>query len=217
MAQWTERIREHEVRPQLKDLAERLHRINDALDENGEEQLGRVRRVVSHAETLIAASDEELLSPALLDAVSTAVTNVLTAVTNFESSPQAGYLEQAATYADAVLVSLATLPGVPPDEHGRALAEHAKSFKSVADSIIADLRGAAASATGEVQALRDAVSEGASTNETQLAGITQRLDTMTATIEEQSTRLDAALTGFGAESTAALAELQTTFSTAEAA
>lgn len=217
MAQWNDRIREHPVRPQLKELAERLGRVDDALDENGAEQLARVRRVVGYAQTLIQASDEDLLSPQLLDTVSNAVANVVTAVTSFEGTPEVGYLEQAASYADAVLSSLAPIPPPPPDKQSRALAEHVKSFRTVADSVVGDLRSTVAAATAEVQILRDAVAEGASTNQAQLADATERVAQMTATIDEQSTRLDAALAGFDVQSTTVLAELQTTVSTTEEA
>lgn len=217
MAQWNERIRDHQVRPQLVDLAARLDRIDDALDDNGGEQLHRVKRVVGHAAALIDASDEDLLSPTLLDAVSNAVANVVTAISTFESTPEVGYLEQAATYSDAVLVALAAMPAPPTDKHGRALAEHAKKFKAVADSIVAELRAEAKAAASEVSELRGAIETGATTYEAQLAEVAERLAATTATVNEQSTRLEAALTAFDAQSTSVLAEMHASFSAAEEA
>ncbi|MDQ3573616.1 MAG: hypothetical protein M3404_01640 [Actinomycetota bacterium] len=215
MALWNDLIKNHPVHQEIRDLAELLEQVDGALDEKGEEQLRRLRSVTTRAAQVLEGGDAEIVSPQMLDVVSNHVANVISAVTQFQNSPQAAYLDQASVHLDELLGSLASFPSLPQDKLVKAVIDQAKRFKTDADMMLKELRSQAKEVREEEAKLRESISIGASENGRQLKALSSHVEQLMATIDQQTTRLDTALSDFSNRTANALTELQTTFTNAE--
>jgi hypothetical protein len=192
--------------PRLSGLAAAVDQLGAALDafeaddEDARSVVARLLHIAAWARTLLDTSEPDLVSQGMIDRAMAAVEAVTTHFTAYATTPDAAHLTNAGTYADQFLDGVAGWP-LPPEDKKEGLAKRE----------IADLRKLATRATADaekqIERLDERLDEQRADGErlaqemkdsatAQVNGATVKVEELKSTIDEQVTRLDAALTQF---------------------
>lgn len=221
MGQWTDRIRNHRVwgileavGPSLDQALERQGLAPDAID-----SIERLRSVLSFCGKRLAAIDAGLVVPTTLEALTSNLTNLKTAVDTFVAGGDVVQLNNANGAADAILNNLAVVLSPTTVDDLTSLSESAARYYTTLQQNLK-----------EAQAFQQSLSAKANTNEQRIAAIEttltneqQRLSALITEYQTQfSTAQDKRASDFSASQneqltkfTAAFNELQAQFSTAQ--
>ncbi len=97
------RVLSHPVGGQLDGLSERIARLDLTGHDGVRPHVDRMAEAVGYAAERVAASRPELVSTTMLDRLTGPLDQMSVPLDQFEAENNAAYLEQAATYCDALL------------------------------------------------------------------------------------------------------------------
>lgn len=104
MSRWDDQFETHGVFSTLATVRERLDKIGEDVSVAEEtESHARLTRVVDYVERSLKDADPELVGAGLLDQISGQLDAMANALQQYEATPQQAYLDQANSYADALL------------------------------------------------------------------------------------------------------------------
>lgn len=203
-------VADHVAHQRLAQTEERLRALNTNDVPTAEEHTQRLREVVRYVRAKATDVDPHLVSPAMLDRVVPQLDQVHARLDQFEADRNPAWLEQAATSCDALLDAVAPLPVPAPDKDLKAAQAAAKELRSHFTDIVSELRSGQKTLDDEAAELSTRLGEVQTSADAQLVAVKTEVEALRTSIQEQSSRLDAALTAFQASSATQVQEVLAT-------
>jgi hypothetical protein len=178
MSRRDEELETHAIWNRLESVDDALSQVDGHIQESSTEALEnaeRVKSVVHHVRRLLDRADHHLLTLSQLNALDQSLQQVIQELNNFTSNGNEQHLAAATNNADSVVAHMSGLPAMTTLEDVGRLREDIASYRKSASALLRGLEG-------ESEALKEAQKT------TQI-----RNDELAATINEQKTRLDSAI------------------------
>ncbi len=194
----------HPVGGQLDGLSERIARLDLTGHDGVRPHVDRMAEAVGYAAERVAASRPELVSTTMLDRLTGPLDQMSVPLDQFEAENNAAYLEQAATYCDALLDATALLPAPRADDAMQAVQERAAFMRQTFGTLVEDMRAEKAELESQVEEFRTAIEETKAEMAAKTAAFEAEVERVRASVVAQTARFDLALDAFTAESSAAV-------------
>lgn len=195
MSWWDERVEEHQATLTVNELVDVVAGFESADDSGVLDGQERARAVVGALERLFRETDGFLVTAGMLDRIAAPLANAKGLLIAHRDSGDTANLQSAQNYLDAVLDSLAGWPvlarGKGADARAAASA-YRKAAEGLAGSLGAEIEDLRATVASQRQELVDIAARGVA----QTQASEQALAQLTATIDQQKTRLDTAIASF---------------------
>jgi hypothetical protein len=195
MNQWDQRIREHRVWTEMRNLGPAIDKAAAVNDLPPEVLLGleRLRTVLAYCGKRIAAADPLITAPATLDTIAPVLAAVSNELVAFVGDKDPAHIVNANVGVDGALGAISQVPGdYSPEELGALVAASA-AYRTIVSEALAEAQGKlgefrATSAVGfkELEAKLVENSDGLAAKAAEIQG---RLDVITANIEAERQRL----------------------------
>lgn len=142
MSEWTRRILEHPVWAEIKNLGPALQKAQAAAEMGYEENLSldRVRLVVTHTESRLAAAESALISPASLSALSEGFAEIRTRLEAFAEHKDLRQLRAANLRADDIVAQVAQISTLTNPREVEALVAAVSNARSVMERTVKEAR-----------------------------------------------------------------------------
>lgn len=182
MGRWDDQFEGHAVFTTLAMVRERLDKIGEALDDAEEmEAHARLGRVLDHVEGSLKNADPELVPAGPLDQINGQLEAMASSLQQYEATPQATYLDQANSYADALLGPAAQLSPRASQAGSHDLQSAVSTFRRSSGQHLRNIE----QEVSELQAKADEVRQQLETQETKITTQDARLDSVVSEFQAQ--------------------------------
>lgn len=195
MSKWDDDFENHAVFTSLENVRQRLEALGEGLDDaEGTEAHARLARVVDYLDRSLKDADPELVPPGLLDQIVGELTPLATALEQYEATPEQAYLDQASSYADALIGQARQLSPRASSDGSQDLQSAVTTFRRSAGQHLRNIEEAVEEIRGKADAAK------------------QQLDAQETKMEAQDARLDGVVTDFQAQFSTAEEQRRADFS-----
>lgn len=195
MGKWEDRVASHAVNTTFDKVLTALQGLDVERVEQAPEDVARLLWVTRHVRTRLEHTPAMAVPAATLDLLDAQLNQIAAEVTNFAGNGNVAHLANALVSADAILEQARVLRPLPPE----GTAAEAESYLKQVQDLVAKV---AAAADAEVTQTRQSAEAGRAEAARAYEALNQQLTTATstaaavqATIQEQTARLEEALTG----------------------
>lgn len=200
MSRWSDRVAQSDATQQLEALEGEISELGKSSPEDQLPELERLKRLVGTARARLVETDPDLVTTYVLNQLSAPVQETRNLVAQQQANLGSGGavdLVAINDQADNILDELSWAPPLAPSEDSKLIREGSHQVGEAAVEIVGQLRTEADAVKSQLDESRNESQQAIQQRDTEIAALTQRVQELQETIDEQRGRLDQAINDQG--------------------